>query len=497
MLFLAVITTFVEVDQYFDKGHESKLHFKTEGLVLPKGVIYIEALTSKYSRVDSLVIKSNGTSLGNIGRSYSKTKKGITSWVVDVSNLPDGLKKPYVPYTISAGSGERMDTVGIVQYYDDSIYTYAQTKREENTKKIRFEAAAYLQYSKNKVKIHLHLNSDPVIDMDLAVDSLTSVLTGIHYVQYIDALDLSVFKTPATFDQKLPYMIITFTNSSGDTATYTETINEFKSNDLRSGGFPVMNKKGFSNFKIYPANKNSEPQKISIKSIDLKVSKLTSNLRLLTWDASEPTDDISESNVRILKNGKPHKLTFGKDYTDSLTDNDSVEPEYQVNLYCNDGLYYKSNIATIDTNESLSRMVYLISNPSGAHIFINDTPIGNTPIYIYREMLEPINNVVLKMPDWDDTKLENTESCKEDTILVELTKIIRKWINTDPPEASVYLDDSLLGNTPLNMILPLSAISQKVTLRKMSYMDKNLTFIELLTWRSDSVFLILEPNGIR
>jgi hypothetical protein len=47
------------------------------------------------------------------------------------------------------------------------------------------------------------------------------------------------------------------------------------------------------------------------------------------------------------------------------------------------------------------------------------------------------------------------------------------------------------------MILPLSAVGQKVTLHKESYIDKNLTYIELSTWRSDSVFLILEPNGIR
>jgi hypothetical protein len=142
-------------------------------------------------------------------------------------------------------------------------------------------------------------------------------------------------------------------------------------------------------------------------------------------------------------------------------------------------------------------MVYLTSNPPGATIFINDSLIGKTPDYIYREMLEPINKVVLKMPDWDDTKLENTEPCKKDTLSVDLTKIITKWINTEPSGASVYLDDSLLGSTPLIMILPLSAVGQKVTLHKESYIDKNLTYIELSTWRSDSVFLILEPNGIR
>ncbi len=100
----------------------------------------------------------------------------------------------------------------------------------------------------------------------------------------------------------------------------------------------------------------------------------------------------------------------------------------------------------------------LDTDPDGAEVFLNGDNVGSTPLSIDIEF-----NRSDKNSKWDEHKIEfRLKNYQEETIflskvdrspdIIELSQIQTKKLlkfNTEPEDASVYLNNSLLGKTPL------------------------------------------------
>jgi len=136
-------------------------------------------------------------------------------------------------------------------------------------------------------------------------------------------------------------------------------------------------------------------------------------------------------------------------------------------------LIFSSNIYSQECKAD----VYFISDIENVHIIINDSLYGvgksfNTQL----ETGEYIVRILENSDRWDAKSFEDT------LIIIECRKIELNYkfhseqlLNTDPQNVYVFMNDSLIGFTPMFI----KQSSANILLKKDEYSDKNISFSDL------------------
>lgn len=150
-----------------------------------------------------------------------------------------------------------------------------------------------------------------------------------------------------------------------------------------------------------------------------------------------------------------------------------------------------SSLSSVKAEDTASVCkVNIFCNTPDAKIMIDTINIGNAPIYDYS--LNPGTYTLLILPasgnQWEEENYRRTvEIVSDTTFAVNFERFY--FINSEPFNASVFLNDSLLGKTPLRLYRE-SPISGKLKLKKEEYRDEILTLSETDT--TSSIFVKLK-----
>jgi len=129
--------------------------------------------------------------------------------------------------------------------------------------------------------------------------------------------------------------------------------------------------------------------------------------------------------------------------------------------------------------------ILLESNPPQANVFVGGKLVGKTPITVKRSnfdiiSLEKEGYLVKTLKDFP----------QDDRILIELEKGIELFVDSEPKDVGVFLDDEYVGSTPMQGLFPNGTYN--LTLSKLGYVSKDL-MIELTQNGLNKYYVELNP----
>jgi len=130
----------------------------------------------------------------------------------------------------------------------------------------------------------------------------------------------------------------------------------------------------------------------------------------------------------------------------------------------------------------------LNSNPQGAEVLEGSVSKGRTPLRLQAKQGQEIA-VVLKRDGFVDRSYTWTAK-KSEAQNVVLRKIYRLSLKTNPSEASVFLDEKLVGTTPYPLLVPEGKVVQ-IRLVKKGHITRNISW---KAQRSEEQMVYLAPD---
>jgi hypothetical protein len=253
--------------------------------------------------------------------------------------------------------------------------------------------------------------------------------------------------------------------------TVTETPFTIEVPDDKSGYLEIK-KLGYSDFIAYIESLGNESQitaeqvpltklifDINVDSVNIKYTFLNQNYDIPLPPSYEVDIPYTVEKIIIEKDG-----FFAKEI------NLELKPFDKKNL----------SIALIPIDEIL-----LESNPPQANVFVDGKLVGKTPITVKRSNFDIIS---LEKEGYLVKTLKDLP--QDDRILVELENGIELFVDSEPKDVGVFLDNEYVGSTPMKGLFP--AGTYNLTLSKLGYMSKNL-MIELTQNGLNKYYVELNP----
>jgi len=253
--------------------------------------------------------------------------------------------------------------------------------------------------------------------------------------------------------------------------TVTETPFTIEVPDDKSGYLKIK-KLGYSDFIAYIELLGNESQitaeqvpltklifDINVDSVNIKYTFLNQNYDIPLPPSYEVDIPYTVEKIIIEKDG-----FFAKEI------NLELKPFDKKNL----------SIALIPIDEIL-----LESNPPQANVFVDGKLVGKTPITVKRDNFEIIS---LEKEGYLVHTLKDLP--QDDRILVELENGIELFVDSEPKDVGVFLDNEYVGSTPMKGLFPTGTYN--LTLSKLGYVSKNL-MIELTQNGLNKYYVELNP----
>jgi len=253
--------------------------------------------------------------------------------------------------------------------------------------------------------------------------------------------------------------------------TVTEIPFTIEVSDDKSGYLEIK-KTGYSNFTVYVDILGNESQ-ISAKQIPL--AKLIFNI------------NVNSANI---------KYTFlNQNYEVPIPPNNGVDIPYNLEkiIIEKEGFFSKEinldlipfdkknlNVTLIPVDEIL-----LESDPPQTNVFVDGKLIGKTPITVKRN---DFNIITLEKEGYLSKTLKNLP--QDDKIVVELEEGIELFVNSEPKDVGVFLDNEYVGSTPMQGLFPAGIYN--LTLSKLGYASKDM-IVELTQTGLNKYYVELSP----
>lgn len=130
--------------------------------------------------------------------------------------------------------------------------------------------------------------------------------------------------------------------------------------------------------------------------------------------------------------------------------------------------------------------ILIESNPPQANVFLDGKLLGKTPITVKRSNFDIIS---LEKEGYLVKTLKNLP--QDDRIIVELEKGIEIFVDSNPKDVGVFLDNEFIGSTPMRGLFPPGTYN--LTLSKLGYVSKDL-MIELTQNGLNKYYVELNPS---
>jgi hypothetical protein len=181
---------------------------------------------------------------------------------------------------------------------------------------------------------------------------------------------------------------------------------------------------------------------------------LTKNINL--------TPTVKNYDISFSSNPSGAKIYINNQYKGTTPKSLTLEEgNYTARLSMNG---YEDYTETINLDRNISRNITLnpiqqnynlsvSSNPSGASIYLNNSYYGQTPMTV--SLIEGNYNLQLQMNGYDNYS-ETINLNRNISRNITLTPIQQNYnlsISSNPSNASVYINDSYYGKTPMNITL--------------------------------------------
>ena len=143
--------------------------------------------------------------------------------------------------------------------------------------------------------------------------------------------------------------------------------------------------------------------------------------------------------------------------------------------------------------------VTINSIPSGATVYIDNNPVGTTPLKNHSLVVGSYSlKLVLAEYEDVDQRLEVSEGITEQSFtLPPIVKTGAVTINSTPSGATVYIDNNLVGTTPLNNhSLVVGSYSLKLVLAEHEDVDQRLEVSEGITEQSFTLSPIVKTGAV-
>jgi len=254
--------------------------------------------------------------------------------------------------------------------------------------------------------------------------------------------------------------------------TVTETPFTIEIPDHKPGYLKII-KPGYSNFITHVELLGIESQitakqvplaklifDINVDSANIKYSFLNQNYNILLPTSNEVDIPYNIEKLIIEKDG-----FFAKELDLEL------KPFDRENL----------SVTLIPIDEIL-----IESNPSQANVFVDGKLIGKTPITVKRSNF---NIILVEKEGYLVKTLKNLP--QDERIVVELEKGIELFVDSEPKDVGVFLDNEYVGSTPIRGFFPTGTYN--LTLSKLGYESKDL-MIELTQNGLNEYYVELNPS---
>ncbi|CAN5417947.1 hypothetical protein BH10BAC5_BH10BAC5_19110 [soil metagenome] len=152
------------------------------------------------------------------------------------------------------------------------------------------------------------------------------------------------------------------------------------------------------------------------------------------------------------------------------------------------------------TQDTISQYYFLniITNISGAEVIVDSINAGFTPLSNYKAIKGYHNIKIINLTDQGINRWENENILLNNFELISDTTIIKSFrnfylINSDPYNASVFSNDTLLGYTPYRFFDDIS-LNRKLNIRKSGYSSAS---VMLFDYPDRHINVKLLPDGSR
>ena len=183
-------------------------------------------------------------------------------------------------------------------------------------------------------------------------------------------------------------------------------------------------------------------------------------------------------NVVFKINDTYDKFILNNKVLTSLDDIKLKKGSYSYEISSNNHLTYKSNFEIEKYTDELlipvilkkiDKSLQISSNPNNAKVFLNNTELGVTPLTINLDRSN--NEIILKKAGYKEKKVkyfvDDNNKSEIKYLLDEDENLIS--LSSNPPSASVFLDDEYVGITPIKFP---NIKKGTIKIKKYGYRDK-------------------------
>ena len=186
-------------------------------------------------------------------------------------------------------------------------------------------------------------------------------------------------------------------------------------------------------------------------------------------------------NVVFKINDTYDKFILNNKVLTSLDDIKLKKGSHSYEISSNNHLTYKSNFEIEKYTDELlipvilkkiDKSLQISSNPNNAKVFLNNTELGVTPLTINLDRSN--NEIILKKAGYKEKKVkyfvDDNNKSEIKYLLDEDENLIS--LSSNPPSASVFLDDEYVGITPIKFP---NIKKGTIKIKKYGYRDKVIT----------------------
>ena len=240
----------------------------------------------------------------------------------------------------------------------------------------------------------------------------------------------------------------------------------------------------------YPELKVSSPNSIIINdTVYSFFRKFKLNVEAYGYESKTIEFNHRDSDKEIILIEKPINVVFKINDTydkfilnnkvlTSLDDIKLKKGSYSYEISSNNHLTYKSNFEIEKYTDELlipvilkkiDKSLQISSNPNNAKVFLNNTELGVTPLTINLDRSN--NEIILKKAGYKEKKVkyfvDDNNKSEIKYLLDEDENLIS--LSSNPPSASVFLDDEYVGITPIKFP---NIKKGTIKIKKYGYRDK-------------------------
>ena len=240
----------------------------------------------------------------------------------------------------------------------------------------------------------------------------------------------------------------------------------------------------------YPELKVSSPNSIIINdTVYSFFRKFKLNVEAYGYESKTIEFNHRDSDKEIILIEKPINVVFKiNDTYDKFILNNKVlasldniklkKGAHSYEITSNNHLTYKSNFEIKKYTDELlipvilkkiDKSLQISSNPNNAKVFLNNTELGVTPLTINLDRSN--NEIILKKAGYKEKKVkyfvDDNNKSEIKYLLDEDENLIS--LSTNPPSASVFLDDEYVGITPIKFP---NIKKGTIKIKKYGYRDK-------------------------